>query len=361
MNEAELVEYFRTQMRTDPDMASAVAAIRTLLEFLKRDKGETIQGLRESLKGATDCLTAVDSSVAVSSGGELFLRFISLTSLEHELHNRNQTKKHTHTRLTRPLGCLAHVWTSSSERQTYRASPAVKTQAGSWVRASSPSCLPQDLSRCKKVMEERGELFLEKISQSRSKVAKLCHTFIKDGAKILTHSSSRVVLRVLEKAAAEKKRFSVYVTESQPDTAGWQMAEALRKLNVPVTVVLDAAVGYVLEKVDLVIVGAEGVVESGGIINKIGTYQMALCSKAHNKPFYVVAESFKFVRLYPLNQQDVPDRFKYKADTLRTVQNLSEEHPMTDYTPPSLITLLFTDLGVLTPSAVSDELIKLYL
>lgn len=26
-------------MRKDPDMASAVAAIRTLLEFLKRDKG----------------------------------------------------------------------------------------------------------------------------------------------------------------------------------------------------------------------------------------------------------------------------------------------------------------------------------
>ncbi|XP_061764150.1 translation initiation factor eIF-2B subunit alpha isoform X2 [Nerophis ophidion] len=302
MNEEELVENFRAQMRNDPDVASAVAAIRTLLEFLKRDQGETLLGLGESLKWATDRLTAVDSSVALSSGGELFLRFISLTSLEH-----------------------------------------------------------QDLSRCKKVMEERGELFLEKISMSRSKVAKLCHTFIKDGAKILTHSYSRVVLRVLEKAAGENKRFSVFVTESQPDGTGRQMAEDLRKLNVPVTVVLDAAVGYILEKVDQVIVGAEGVVESGGIINKIGTYQTAVCAKAHNKPFYVVAESFKFVRLYPLNQQDVPDKFKYKVDTLKHLPNLSEEHPLVDYTPPSLITLLFTDLGVLTPSAVSDELIKLYL
>lgn len=35
----ELVEYFRGQLRKDPDTASAVAAIRTLLEFLKRDKG----------------------------------------------------------------------------------------------------------------------------------------------------------------------------------------------------------------------------------------------------------------------------------------------------------------------------------
>lgn len=41
---------------------------------------------------------------------------------------------------------------------------------------------PQDLSRCKNVMIERGELFLKKISLSREKVAKLCHTFIKDGA-----------------------------------------------------------------------------------------------------------------------------------------------------------------------------------
>lgn len=163
---------------------------------------------------------------------------------------------------------------------------------------------------------------------------------------------------------AAKKRFSVYITESQPDLSGKKMAKALCHLNVPVTVVLDAAVGYIMEKVDLVIVGAEGVVENGGIINKIGTNQMAVCAKAQNKPFYVVAESFKFVRLFPLNQQDVPDKFKYKADTLKSVQagqDLKEEHPWVDYTSPSLITLLFTDLGVLTPSAVSDELIKLYL
>lgn len=221
-----------------------------------------------------------------------------------------------------------------------------------------------DYSKCKKIMIERGELFLRRISLSRNKIANLCHTFIKDGARILTHAYSRVVLRVLEEAVAAKKRFSVYITESQPDLSGKKMAKALSHLNVPVTVVLDAAVGYIMEKADLVIVGAEGVVENGGIINKIGTNQMAVCAKAQNKPFYVVAESFKFVRLFPLNQEDVPDKFKYKADTLKSVQtgqDLKEEHPWVDYTSPSLITLLFTDLGVLTPSAVSDELIKLYL
>ncbi|NXH83343.1 EI2BA factor, partial [Edolisoma coerulescens] len=265
--------------------------------------GETIQGLRNSLRDAIDTLSRVDSSVAVSSGGELFLRFISLTSLEYS-----------------------------------------------------------DYSKCKEIMIERGEIFLTKVSLSRNKIAKLCHPFIRDGARILTHAYSRVVLRVLEAAVESKKRFSVYVTESQPDQAGQVFINfVFILLNIPVTVILDAAVGYIMEKVDLVLVGAEGVVESGGIINKIGTNQIAVCAKAQNKPFYVVAESFKFVRLFPLNQQDVPDRFKYKADTLETGQNLTEEHPWIDYTSPSLITLLFTDLGVLTPSAVSDELIKLYL
>ncbi|NWW18143.1 EI2BA factor, partial [Falcunculus frontatus] len=300
---SDLIETFKAQLRDDPDVASAVAAIRALLGFLKQDRGETIQGLRNSLRDAIDTLSRVDSSVAVSSGGELFLRFISLTSLEYS-----------------------------------------------------------DYSKCKEIMIERGEIFLTKVSLSRNKIAKLCHPFIRDGARILTHAYSRVVLRVLEAAVESKKRFSVYVTESQPDQAGQVFINSVFiLLNIPVTVILDAAVGYIMEKVDLVLVGAEGVVESGGIINKIGTNQIAVCAKAQNKPFYVVAESFKFVRLFPLNQQDVPDRFKYKADTLETGQNLTEEHPWIDYTSPSLITLLFTDLGVLTPSAVSDELIKLYL
>jgi hypothetical protein len=47
--------------------------------------GETIQGLRANLTNAIETLCGVDSSVAVSSGGELFLRFISLTSLEYSV------------------------------------------------------------------------------------------------------------------------------------------------------------------------------------------------------------------------------------------------------------------------------------
>ena len=47
------------------------------------------------------------------------------------------------------------------------------------------------------------------------------------------------------------------------------MAHELQKCGIHCTVILDSAVGYIMEQVDMVMVGAEGVVESGGIINKV--------------------------------------------------------------------------------------------
>lgn len=97
---------------------------------------------------------------------------------------------------------------------------------------------------------------------------------------------------------------------------------------------------------------------------QIGSYGIAVIAQALKKPFYVAAESYKFVRLYPLNQRDVPQTLiKMEAKELDKHGSSSSVHienQLHDYTPPAFITLLFTDLGVLTPSAVSDELIKLY-
>eukprot|EP01050_Picozoa_sp_SAG11_P014789 SAG11_NODE_1857_length_4161_cov_2.269079_2_plen_99_part_00 len=96
-------------------------------------------------------------------------------------------------------------------------------------------------------------------------------------------------------------------------------------------------------------------------------------AQAHSKPFYVAAESYKFARLYPLSQRDVPNTSNSAESTpppmaaaagrlhgLGLPGKLQLLNPARDFTPPQYITLLVTDLGVLTPAAVSDELIKLY-
>ena len=71
-------------------------------------------------------------------------------------------------------------------------------------------------------------------------------------------------------------------------------------MKIPCKTILDSAVGMCIGSVDCVFVGAEAVLENGGIVNKIGTFTTALCAKAYNKPFYVFVESLKFLKFFPL-------------------------------------------------------------
>ncbi|CAB4066811.1 EIF2B1 [Lepeophtheirus salmonis] len=192
---------------------------------------------------------------------------------------------------------------------------------------------------------ETTQDFNQKLLSFRSKIAHLASSHFTDGSVILVHGCSNTVLETLAKSAEENKRIHAYITEGY-DGEGIKMMEKLNALNLDTTLVPDAAMGSYMERVHCVVVGAQGVVESGGIINKLGTYTMALCAMALNKPFYVICESFKFVRLYPLNQRDLPIQFRFNARTIvaNDDKSLQNEIPKVDFTPPHLITLLFTDL-----------------
>jgi len=306
MDDTQVELHFSGLLRMDEEKSPATACIETLSEVVSQSQATTLAGLDSDLKKAIGVIQSTDySATSVSSASELFLRFISLAALDKP---------------------------------------------------------DQDFSECRKVLVERGQVFLKRVAGSRERIAQISGTFIRDGSVILTHSHSRVVFQALKYAAFEKdKGIHVYVTESGPDFSGRLMHKKLIDAGISSTLIIDAAVGYIMEQINVVLLGAEGVVETGGIINKIGTLTLGVCAKANHKPVYVLAESVKFVKEFPLNQRDVPDRFKYPASVLKSGRNLEEEHPLVDYTPPSYIDLLFTDLGILTPAAVSDELIKLYL
>lgn len=89
-------------------------------------------------------------------------------------------------------------------------------------------------------------------------------------------------------------------------TRSMKTHQILTQAGIPCTVILDSAIAYILERVDIVLVGTEAVVESGGLVSSIGTSQCAHLAKAMGKPFYALAESYKFLRYYPLTQGDLP-------------------------------------------------------
>ncbi|XP_049537885.1 translation initiation factor eIF-2B subunit alpha [Anopheles darlingi] len=304
----DVAHHFVSVLEQDDSMSPGIAAIKTLLMVLEKTKFDTVQELHSTIQSAVRAMRDTDKPMtSVVSGTELFSRFITLAKFDDKT-----------------------------------------------------------MDEVRDIMLRRGKMFLTKLLESRNVIAKQAIAFINDGCRILTHARSRTVREALILAAQHNKRFHVFITHSAPECGspngtisdGQQMATELEKAGIECTIILDASVGYVMETVDMVLVGSEGVVESGGIINRIGTVTMAICAKEMKKPFYVLVESFKFCRLYPLNQRDLPDDYKYRKSDLT---NKAKAHPMVDYTAPGYITLLFTDLGILAPSAVSDELIKLYL
>ena len=249
-------------------------------------------------------------------------------------------------------------------------------------------------------MIERGQFFTSLSASSRSTIASSISQFIQPEQRILVHGFSRVVMAALRHCVQRGVHFSVVTTEARPYCDGYRVAQELTALGVHTTLILDSAVAYAMERIDLVIVGAEGVVESGGIINKVGTLGICALAKSMNKPVYVCAECYKFSRLFPLSQRDLPEKrgeqkpFVWVEDgeggggggggeegtggggggggatATRVCARprvkegdeglLAVDHPMCDYTQPQYLTLLFTDLGILHPQGVSDELIKLY-
>ena len=328
-------------------MATPVAAIKALLGVVERSNANTMMELQDELKQAREIVMkdflkrqqeeprhsqtgrsgGVRNMIALASGCDLFLKYATRTFLEHG-----------------------------------------------------------DFTASRNEVLERGQRFAGISLASRDRIAHIAADFIQEGQTVLTHGWSRVVASILLKAA-ETKNFDIILLEGRPDAAGAKAARAYasHESKIPTTVVLDSAMGHVMETVDVVLVGAEAVVENGGFVNKMGTYALATCAKAHGKPFYVAAESYKFARLYPLNQQDLPvmgnsspiefvdtsfqpttakkeesSQLSNSFNPISLPENVRVENSPCDFTPAKFITLLFTDLGVLTPSAVSDELIRLY-
>lgn len=74
-----------------------------------------------------------------------------------------------------------------------------------------------------------------------------------------------------------------------------------------------------------------------------------------------MSKTVQFARLYPLDQKDMVPALRPVDFGVPIPSKVEVERSARDYTPPQYLTLLFTDLGALTPSVVSDELIQLYL
>jgi ribose 1,5-bisphosphate isomerase len=195
-----------------------------------------------------------------------------------------------------------------------------------------------------------------------SRIAQFGAEKIKDGDTVFMYSMSSTVWRILRWAKAQNKSFNVMVTESRPMNEGLWTVDAMLKEKIPVSVSIDACIGELVAKSDIVFVGADAIGSNGFAFCKVGTYPTALVARRHGVPFYIAADTLKFdagsllglpFRADPVPHHDVLDE-NYPQD-IPVIGRLFDE------TPPDLITGIITEVGILPPTACANIILQMKL
>ncbi len=163
-------------------------------------------------------------------------------------------------------------------------------------------------------------------------------------------------LGVIRAVKESGKKISVIATETRPVMQGSRLtAFELQHDKIDVSLIPDTAVGYIMAKglVKHVVVGADRILRTGHVFNKIGTYQLAVLAKTHSIPFYVVAPSSTFdLKSMP---KDIVIEERSKDEVIKIGKkiiappNIGVINPAFDITPPKLITKIITEKGIVSP------------
>lgn len=123
---------------------------------------------------------------------------------------------------------------------------------------------------------------------------------IPDGARVLTHCNAGWLafvdwgsaLAPVYAAARQGKKVFVYADETRPRSQGARLtAWELQGEGIEHAIIADNAAGALMRqgKIDMVFVGADRIAANGDVVNKIGTYEKAVCASVNGIPFYVTA------------------------------------------------------------------------
>ncbi|MFW9877669.1 MAG: hypothetical protein ACFFG0_31670, partial [Candidatus Thorarchaeota archaeon] len=92
---------------------------------------------------------------------------------------------------------------------------------------------------------------------------------------------------------SNNRNLEIFVLESRPLLEGRKTAETLSQYY-KTHLIIDVALGKFIDQIDFVLIGVDSILKDGSIINKIGTYPLALVAKANDVAVYAVADSFKY-------------------------------------------------------------------
>tara|TARA_B100001765_G_scaffold34750_1_gene19132 strand:- start:471 stop:1505 length:1035 start_codon:yes stop_codon:yes gene_type:complete len=195
-----------------------------------------------------------------------------------------------------------------------------------------------------------------------------------DNDTIMTHCNAGALatvgygtaLGVIRATRDSGKNIKVIATETRPIQQGSRLtAFELKHDGIDVTIIPDTAVGYTMANglVNKIVVGADRILRTGHVFNKIGTYQVAAIAKQHDIPFYVAAPLSTFdlesdPKDVTIEQRD-PSEVTRVGDKNTAPDGVNVINPAFDMTPPELISGIITEKSIVK-APFEDSIKKLF-
>jgi len=222
----------------------------------------------------------------------------------------------------------------------------------------------ENVDEIRKLVVEAAKQMAEDDIKTNMSMGKNGSELFNDNDTIMTHCNAGALatvgygtaLGVIRATKDSGKNIKVIATETRPIQQGSRLtAFELKHDGIDVSLIPDTAVGYTManDLVNGVIVGADRILQTGHVFNKIGTYQVATMAKKHNVPFYVAAPLSTF------DLQSRPDDVVIEQRKASEVTGIGDKrtapegidviNPAFDMTPPELISAIITENGVAKP------------
>jgi eIF-2B alpha/beta/delta-like uncharacterized protein len=218
-------------------------------------------------------------------------------------------------------------------------------------------------------LAERNPSRMREIAHSRGilRANALRMTDAKKHINIFTHCNSSSVFKIIFGSHKAGIPVKVYDSETRPRYQGRIMAKNLAKNGIDVTMMTDSAAPFVISKndpdridIDLVIIGADVVGLDGAVLNKIGSYSLAMAAKNAGVPFYVATSLLKVrkdIGTYREIKIEKRDPTELWQKSLKGIKAINYAF---DTVPPKYISGFITEFGVLKSRDVKKTAMKRY-
>lgn len=156
-------------------------------------------------------------------------------------------------------------------------------------------------------------------------------------------------------AAKMGKEFVVYVPETRPYLQGARLtAPSIHEMGLRAVLITDNMPAYVIStgKVKVFFTGADLVTLDGHVVNKIGTYQIALACQANGVPFFPYCwepDHMHPDRASIVIEERNPEEVKNIRGNSTTLDEIEAYYPAFDITPPHLVAGVITKYGISSP------------